>query len=408
MRRFFDFIQISLLLTALILSGCATPSRDALAPIRPSQLPRFSDDMHFDGLEHSIRQSIAYLSEKPPDKMFEFGNDRYTAAHMIRSLEVFRDFIRSRPSSKAVQQFLKKNYLVYRCSGKDGSRQVLYTGYYEPFLRGTAERSGPYTVPVFGRPADLVRIDLSLFSDRFAGEMITGRLTDLTLLPYYDRQQIEKDKLLEGQAPVLAWLKDPVDLFFLQIQGSGRIFLDTGAVLNVHYDSTNGHPYRSIGKLLIEEGKIPKEKMSMQQIRAYLRDHPDERDAILFYNPSYVFFKLEPDGPIGYLDVKLTPGRSIAVDYRLFPLPALAYIETEKPLVGGSGEIIRWEKFSRFAVSQDTGGAIRGPARSDLFWGNGTYAEIAAGHMQHWGQLYFLVLKPGKDSPPLTLGDAGH
>ena len=120
------------------------------------------------------------------------------------------------------------------------------------------------------------------------------------------------------------------------------------------------------------------------------------RDGRATYNPSYVFFKLEPEGPIGFLEVKLTPGRSIAVDYRLFPLPALAYIETEKPLVGGSGEIIRWEKFSRFAVSQDTGGAIRGTARSDLFWGNGTYAEIAAGHMQHWGRLYFLVLKPEK------------
>jgi membrane-bound lytic murein transglycosylase A len=215
-------------------------------------------------------------------------------------------------------------------------------------------------------------------------------------LPYYDRRQIEKDELLEGRAPVLAWLKDPVDLFFLQIQGSGRIFLDDGSVLNVHYDSTNGKPYRSIGKLLIDEGKIPKSEMSMQQIRSYLRNHPEERDTILFHNPSYVFFKLEPDGPIGYLQVKLTPGRSIAVDYRLFPLPALAYIEAEKPLVGGDGEIIRWERFSRFAVSQDTGGAIRGPARSDLFWGNGTYAEIAAGHMQHEGQLYFLVLKPDK------------
>lgn len=397
MRPIIQCTLINLLLAVLILSGCAAPTREALVPLSPSQQPRFADDMHFDGLEHSIRQSIAYLSEVPPDREFVFGNDRYPATHMIASLETFLSFVGNRPSSKEIRQFLRQNYRVYRCSGKDGNREVLFTGYYEPFLRGTAKKNGSFSVPVFGRPDDLVRIDLSLFSDRFAGETITGRMTDLTLLPYYDRRQIEKDGLLQGHAPVLAWLQDPVDLFFLQIQGSGRIFLDDGTVLNVHYDSTNGHPYRSIGKLLIEEGKIPKEEMSMQQIRAYLRDHPEERETILFHNPSYVFFKLESDGPIGYLEVKLTPGRSIAVDYRLFPLPALAYIETEKPLVGGSGEIIRWEKFSRFAVSQDTGGAIRGPARSDLFWGNGTYAEIAAGHMQHRGRLFFLVLKPEKD-----------
>ena len=396
MRTIFDFGSIFVLLPALILAGCHAPIRETLVPIRASQQPAFTDDMHFDGIEHSIRQSIAYLRKMPPDKEYVFGKDRYSAAHMIESLEIFLAFVDNRPPSKAVRRFLKKNYHVSRCSGKNGTRSVLFTGYYEPFLKGKAQQKGPYNVPIFGRPDDLVRIDLSLFSDRLAGETITGRLADLTLVPYYDRQQIEKNGLLRDRAPVLAWLQDPVDLFFLQIQGSGRIFLDNGTVLNVHYDSTNGHPYRSIGKLLIDEGKILKSEMSMQQIRAYLQAHPEERESILFHNPSYVFFKLEPEGPIGFLEVKLTPGRSIAVDYRLFPLPALAYIETEKPLVGGSGEIIRWEKFSRFAVSQDTGGAIRGPARSDLFWGNGTYAEIAAGHMQHWGRLYFLVLKPEK------------
>ena len=396
MRTILPFVWTAVLLPILIMAGCHAPIREPLVPIRASQQPRFTDDMHFDGLEHSIRQSIAYLRKMPPEKEYVFGEDRYSAAHMIESLETFLAFVGNRPSSKAVRRFLKKNYRVYRSSGKNGSRKVLFTGYYEPFLKGKEQKYGPYTVPVFGRPDDLVRIDLSLFSQRFAGETISGRLNNLSLVPYFDRRQIEQDGLLQDRAPVLAWLKDPVDLFFLQIQGSGRIFLDNGKVLNVHYDSTNGHPYRSIGNLLIDEGKILKSEMSMQQIRAYLRAHPEERDTILFYNPSYVFFKLETEGPIGYLDVKLTPGRSIAVDYRLFPLPALAYIETEKPLVGGSGEIIRWEKFSRFAVSQDTGGAIRGPARSDLFWGNGTYAEIAAGHMQHWGRLFFLVLKPEK------------
>ena len=237
-------------------------------------------------------------------------------------------------------------------------------------------------------------IDLSAFSKKYAGEKIVGRFAQQTIVPYYDRREIEQEGVLEGKTEVLAWVNDPVDLFFLQIQGSGRIVLNSGQSLNVHYHETNGQPYRSIGKLLIEQEKIPKSEMSMQKIREYLRDHPEEVDDILNYNPSYIFFKTEEDGPLGFLEVKLTPGRSIAVDRRLFPLPALAFIKTQKPIIDGSGQITRWVDFSRFVVSQDTGGAIRGPGRSDLFWGNGMYAEIAAGHMQHKGNLYFLVLKP--------------
>ena len=132
----------------------------------------------------------------------------------------------------------------------------------------------------------------------------------------------------------------------------------------------------------------------MQKIRAYLRDHPEEVETILNHNPSYVFFKIEEDGPLGYLEVKLTPGRSIALDRRLFPGAGLAFIQTHKPLINGSGQIYDWSAFSRFVLNQDTGGAINGPGRADLFWGDGAYAEMAAGHMQHHGTLYFLVLKP--------------
>jgi membrane-bound lytic murein transglycosylase A len=132
----------------------------------------------------------------------------------------------------------------------------------------------------------------------------------------------------------------------------------------------------------------------MQKIREYLRKNPEKVEAVLNYNPSYVFFKIEEEGPLGYLEVKLTPGRSIALDRRIFPLSGLAFIETQKPLIDGDGQIYRWTGFSRFVLNHDTGGAIRGPGRADLFWGSGDYAEIAAGHMQHTGKLYFLILKP--------------
>ena len=167
-----------------------------------------------------------------------------------------------------------------------------------------------------------------------------------------------------------------------------------GPAINVHYHASNGRPYRSIGKLLIDEGKIERERMSMQAIRSYLKENPSELEAVLNYNPSYVFFKVETDGPFGYLDVKLTPGRSIALDSKLFPPAALAFMETKLPLVGGDGHIDKWSACTRFVLNQDTGGAIRGPGRADLFWGDGPYAEIAAGFMQHHGSLYFIVLKP--------------
>ena len=175
---------------------------------------------------------------------------------------------------------------------------------------------------------------------------------------------------------------------------SSPFYLDNGKIIDVHYHATNGRPYRSIGKLLIDKEKILRSEMSMQKIRAYLRDHPEEVEDVLNYNPSYVFLKVEEDGPLGYLEVKLTPGRSIALDRRIFPLAGLAFIETQKPLINGDGKIYEWTELSRFVLNHDTGGAIRGPGRADLFWGNGTYAEIAAGYMQHTGQLYFLILKP--------------
>jgi membrane-bound lytic murein transglycosylase A len=381
-------------LTIILLTGCTVTKDRGLYSISEISYPRFTDDMGYDGLEHSIRQSIEYLQKFPPEKTFAFDQDQYSASQMIRSLQNFLDFVHTNPSDKNLKKFIKSNFKVYRSVGKGWRKKVLFTGYYEPSLEGSLEKTEEYRYPILARPEDLLSIDLSAFSKKYAGEKIVGRYTQQTIIPYYDRREIEQEGVLEGKTDVLAWVKDPVDLFFLQIQGSGRVFLNSGQSLNVHYHETNGQPYRSIGKLLIEHEKIPKSEMSMQKIREYLQDHPEEVNDILNYNPSYVFFKTEEDGPLGYLEVKLTPGRSIAVDRRLFPLPALAFIKTQKPIIDGSGQISRWVDFGRFVVSQDTGGAIRGPGRSDLFWGNGMYAEIAAGHMQHKGNLYFLVLKP--------------
>jgi membrane-bound lytic murein transglycosylase A len=386
-------VILGITLLSLFCGGCPAKIQYPLVKLSPSSHPRFSDDLLYDGLEHSILKSIEYLDKIPPDRTFQFEENYFTAAHMIRSFEHFLNFIQTKPTNKALNQFIKSHYLVYQSTGRNRKEEVLFTGYYEPFFEGSLNQNAEYNIPVLAIPDDLIQIDLTPFAEKYRGEKIVARLTNRTAIPYFDRREISEGKMIEGKFRQLAWLKDPVDLFFLQIQGSGRIYLDNGDSINVHYHATNGRPYRSIGKLLIDTEKIPRSEMSMQKIREYLNDHPEEIDDVLNYNPSYVFFKLEEDSPLGSLNVKLTPGRSIALDRRIFPLPSLAFITAKKPLVSASGQIREWTDFSRFVSSQDTGGAIRGPGRADLFWGNGEYAQIAAGYMQHTGKLYFLVLK---------------
>ncbi len=392
-------IAVAVIIITLVISGCVSrvkkPGKEtAMEQVSSWSLPEFSDDMGYSGLEHSILKSLSYLNKIPADREFVFGPDRYSTDHMIASLQRFLDFIQTRPSRQELNEFIQSNYRVYRSVGRDGWGEVLYTGYYEPHLRGSLVRTEEYQFPIYSKPDDLIAIDLSLFNEKYAGQKIIGRYTDQTVVPYFERSAIDSEGAIEGRAEVLAWVADPVDIFFLQIQGSGKVYLDNGEVINVGYQTTNGQPYRSIGKLLIDEEKISVEEMSMQKIREYLHNHPEEMDTVLNHNPSYVFFTIEPEGPLGSINVQLTPGRSIALDRRIFPPAALAFIQTEKPVVDSIGQIHSWMPFTRFALNQDTGGAIRGPGRADLFWGNGPYAEIAAGHLKHTGELYFLVLEP--------------
>ncbi len=384
-----------------LLGGCAKHLKtDTEAPELPlvrvieRKLPSFSDDMFFDGLSASIAKSRVYLKSKPPETQFVFGPDAYSANQIIQSLDHFDQFIQKRPSGDRLNRFIKKHYHTYRSTGGPRTRQMLFTGYYEPFLNGSTHKNNRYRYPLYTRPRDLVSINLTPFSEKFKGETLWGRVEGQSVVPYHDREEIDSTGVLFDKASVLAWVDDRIDLFFLHIQGSGKLYMDNGASLNVHYNSPNGRPYRSIGKHLIQNGAIPREKMSMQAIKTYLRGHPDAVDGILNANPSYVFFNAEKEGPIGSLGVQLTPGRSIATDRRIFPKAALAFVQTRKPLLDGGGSIADWTYCSRFVLNQDTGGAIRGPGRADLYWGNGPYAELAAGYMQHPGSLYFLVLKP--------------
>lgn len=356
--------------------------------------PEFHDDMDSESLTLAVRRNIEYLDRLGPETVFHYGFDYFTSKQVRESQEAFLDLLAKGLDPDHLSREIRKKFRVYRATGRVGDRRVLFTGYYEPVYEGSLAPDETFKYPLYRTPTDLIRIDLSLFSEKFKGENLVGRIEGKKVLPYYSRYQIEVERVLEGKGLEMAWLKDPLDVTFLHIQGSGRLRLPEGKDLFVHYQASNGRPYRSIGRYMIEKGFLAREEMSMQAIRKYLTENREVLDEVLNYNPSYVFFREVGNGTLGSLGVLLTPGRSVALDSKIFPRGALGFIECQKPFVNDQGDIIGWTKFSRFVLNQDSGGAIKGAGRADIFWGSGPYAELTAGHLQHEGDLYILINKP--------------
>ena len=394
------FLAAAAFLTLAIAVGCypvlkkeAQHPEEALRQVRFLS-HAFRDDMDRDSLTLAIRRNLEYLDRLNPGTVFHYGPHDFTIQQVRESQEAFLDLLSKGLDAGQLSREIRKKFRVYRATGRVGDASVLFTGYYEPMYEGSLASDETFKNPLYRPPDDLVRIDLSLFSDKFKGESIVARIEGKKVQPYYSRYQIEAEKALEGKALEIAWLKDPLDVAFLHIQGSGRLRLPDGRGVLVHYQASNGRPYRSIGRYMIEKGFLAREGMSMQAIRKYLTEHPEILNDVLNSNPSYVFFRQVEKGPLGSLGILLTPGRSVALDSRIFPKGALGFISCQKPLVNDQGDIISWTQFSRFVLNQDSGGAIKGAGRADIFWGSGPYAELAAGHLQHEGELYILIKKP--------------
>ncbi|MEO8537981.1 MAG: murein transglycosylase A [Betaproteobacteria bacterium] len=292
----------------------------------------------------------------------------------------------------AVRQFFERNLTPYRVVASDGSDSGLVTGYYEPLLRGSRTPGAAYPVPLYAPPDDLVVVDLAELYPELKGKRVRGRLDGRRVVPYWPRADIDGGKAGIA-ARAFVYVSDPVDAFFLHIQGSGRVELAEGGVMRVGYADQNGQPFRSVARVLIERGELTVGQASMQGIRAWGEQHPDALKPLLDENPSYVFFREVPppapgsldaliDGPIGSLGVPLLAGRSIAVDTRSIPLGAPAYLATTEPL---SDAPLR-----RLTMAQDTGGAIRGAVRADFFWGFGDDAGRLAGRMRQQGRMWLL------------------
>lgn len=283
---------------------------------------------------------------------------------------------------RAARAFFERRFTPAEVSGKDGT-DGLITGYFEPELQGSRKRQGRFNVPLHVRPPDLVAVDLGRFSEDLKGKRIAGRVVQGRLIPYHNRRQIERGAL-KGKKLELVWVEDAADAFFLHIQGSGRIRLRDDAILRVGYAGTNGQPYTAIGRALIAQGKIPRERMSMQAIRQWMRANPAEGAKLMRTNKSYVFFReLTGAGPIGAQGVALTPERSIAIDRGILPLGLPVWMDTALPDAAST-------PYRRLMIAQDTGGAIKGPVRADVFWGPGARAAEMAGKMKSPGRYWFL------------------
>lgn len=321
-------------------------------------------------------------------------------ADLARSFAAFRDScaVLARQAAWAVpcaatreadpanlRAWFEAQFEPWQLVNPDGSREGLVTGYYEPILNGSRERRKPYVIPVFGPPDDLITVDLSSQYPELKSMRLRGRLEGRKLIPYFSRNEWSRQETQRKESPLL-WVDDAIDFFFMQIQGSGQIRFADGSRTRLAYADQNGHPYRSIGKWLIDQGELKAEQASMAGIKAWAKAHPQRQQEMLNANPSLVFFRetrVEGSGPPGAMNLPLTPEVSIAVDPRHTPLGTPVWLATTQPL---SNEPLR-----RLMLAQDTGGAIRGPVRADFFWGSGPAAGDKAGRMRQTGQMWALM-----------------
>jgi membrane-bound lytic murein transglycosylase A len=354
--------------------------------------PEISDDLDKQSLRSAIDHSFAYLMQLPPDLVVGEQPRRVTAKQVLDALGAFEKTLElwECPDCWAKEIAARFEFVP---SGNPEAETVLFTGYFQPVLDASLSRTAEYRHPIYAKPADLIIAEQVTLAPRPAVEKLAGRLDNDQFVPYYSRREIDQLGVLRNRGYEIAWVKDPIDLFFLHIQGSGILRLPDGRHLQIGYAASNGRPYRSIGSLLIENGKIPRDEMSMQRLRRYLTERPDERSEIMVHNERYIFFRVIESGPLGSLGVPITAGRSIATDSLIFPKGALAFMVSQRPVLDSNGQPIGWRPFARFVLNQDTGAAIRGPQRVDVYFGAGDKAGEEAGFMNSQGKLYFLILK---------------
>jgi membrane-bound lytic murein transglycosylase A len=356
------------LFLSFFLAACATsPQHLALTPLSFDEVPGWQEDHQKEAISALLRSCADLL------KKADFSEWQTACEALVQ---------RPPENDRAARTFFETYFVPLAASGNEGE-EGLFTGYYEADLKGAWHKTARYKYPLYAKPRDLVTADLGLFHSEWKGKRITGKVIKNQFVPYDERAAIESGSL-KNRARVLLWVDDPIDAFFLAIQGSGRVRLPNGKTIHIGYDGANGRAYTAIGHVLAEKGALEK-PITMQSIRIWLTENPAEAKNVMNTNESYVFFRrLKGSGPLGAEGVALTPERSLAIDPAFVTLGTPLWLTTTTP---------DGMPFDRLMIAQDTGGAIKGPIRGDVFFGAGSEAESMAGAMQSKGQYYLLMPK---------------
>jgi len=370
--------------------------------MRVASPPKLTDDLTLETLVQGLRNQISiHQAQAKGQGVLTFGERKIKRDLYATALTQLADFLMTKPSQEAMQSWIDSRFEFREVYGNENWGEIFLTSYYEPVVPGSRFRTEKFSQPVYQSPADLIEVAQKAFEDRCPDiTPMRGRLVPLgyppgklQLIPYFNREEIDAKGALSKRGLEIAYLT-PLDAFFMQVQGSGTVLFSDGNKLRIGYAEQNGHRYESIGKFMT--AMIPKEQMSLQTIERALNQMPsDQSRALLNRNPSYVFFKERDGEPVTFFGSRTTSGRTIASDGRYFPKGTLAFLEFEKPVWDGdSAEApAKWEKTSRFVLDDDTGGAIRGTGRVDLFWGSGPESKRNAGVIKAKARLHYLVPK---------------
>ncbi len=368
------------------------PLGNALKKISSSNLPNLIPDGSIDAFTTALKRQISRCLKQDLSKKWLFEKKWLTRQNWcVDTAQAFLAIIEKHDNFNAIWDEAKDTFDWYKSTGRNNAGDVLFTGYYLPLLHGKRAATNEFNYPIYKKPDNLVHVNID-------NQMVWRKVNpDGTYSKFYDRKEIDWDNVLENQNLEIAFVDDEIEAFFMHIQGSGIIELEDGNKtkrIHVNYAAQNGHPYKSISKILIDEG-VDRSYITLQGLRRYFVERPHEIERLFPENPSYIFFNEHEDGPYGGAGTKLVPEHSIAIDYRYFPYGAVSLFKTQRPIIENDA-ITEWIDFSRLGVAQDTGGAIRGPGRVDIYWGSGNYAEWAAGNLAHTGTLYFAVMKDKK------------
>ena len=365
-------------------------------PATLADLKGFTDDLSRASLEKAITNQLQVMFEQEPSAPIRLGTFTLTCGRLVETLEAFLEILQQDLPPEEFDKKISEEFVLYRV-GKGKNKKVLFTGYYRPVIEASRKRTPLYLYPIYQMPEqDLQQVKyksgIQLVGTNTGIEKFRESYTEKKAWRRFTREEIDHKGALKGQGLEVAWLKDDLERFFLHIQGSGMLEFPDRTRQGVGYQGSNQHTYTGIGKLMIQDGAIEISQGSMQGIKEYFVDHPQDIAKYLYQNKRYIFFTLNDDeGPRGSGGGELVGGRSIATDKSIYPAGGLAFIKVRQPVLNEKNEIIRWQPISRFVVDQDTGSAIRGAGRGDLYFGTGQVAGAKAGHYHERAEVYYLI-----------------